>query len=65
MKAPVGDEAFLFKELYYYYYYYYYKSTRSENLRAQRIMGFFILITHKSTRSENPIKWLSLHSAKF
>ena len=24
-------------------------------LRAQRIMGFFILITHKSTRSENPI----------
>ena len=23
-------------------------------LRAQRIIGFFILITHKSTRSENP-----------
>ena len=23
-------------------------------LRAQRIMDFFILITHKSTRSENP-----------
>ena len=27
-------------------------------LRAQRIMGFFILITHKSTRSENQITWL-------
>ena len=26
-------------------------------LHAQRIMGFFILITHKSTRSENPIRW--------
>ena len=25
--------------------------------RAQRIMGFFILIIHKSTRSENPIRW--------
>ena len=24
-------------------------------LRVQRIMGFYILITHKSTRSENPI----------
>ena len=24
-------------------------------LRAQRIMDFFILITHKSTRSVNPI----------
>ena len=24
-------------------------------LRAQRIMGFIILITHKSMRSENPI----------
>ena len=24
-------------------------------LRAQRIMGFFIFITHKSKRSENPI----------
>ena len=23
-------------------------------LRTQRIMGFLILITHKSTRSENP-----------
>ena len=23
--------------------------------RAQRIIGFFLLITHKSTRSENPI----------
>ena len=27
-------------------------------LRAQRIMGSFILITHKSTRSEIPITWL-------
>ena len=27
-------------------------------LRAQRSMGFFILITHKPTRSENPITWL-------
>ena len=26
-------------------------------LRAQRIMGFVILITHKSTRSENAITW--------
>ena len=26
-------------------------------LRAQRIMGFLILITHKPTRSENPIRW--------
>ena len=26
-------------------------------LRAQRIIGFFILITHKSTRSEKPITW--------
>ena len=26
-------------------------------LRAQRIMGVFILITHKSTRSENTITW--------
>ena len=26
-------------------------------LRAQRIVGFLILITHKSTRSENPITW--------
>ena len=26
-------------------------------LRAQRIMGFFILITHKSTSSEHPITW--------
>ena len=24
-------------------------------LRAQRIIGFLILITHKSTRSQNPI----------
>ena len=29
-------------------------------LRAQRIIGFFILITHKSTRSENPIAWIVL-----
>ena len=29
-------------------------------LRAQRIIGFFILITHKSTRSENPITWLGV-----
>ena len=27
-------------------------------LRAQRIMGFFILITHKSMRSENGITWI-------
>ena len=27
-------------------------------LHAQRIMGFFILITHKSMRLENPIAWL-------
>ena len=26
-------------------------------LRAQRIMGFFILITHKSTRSQNRVTW--------
>ena len=29
-------------------------------LRAQRIMGFFIVITHKSTRSESPITWYEL-----
>ena len=29
-------------------------------LRAQRIMGFFILITHKSTRSKSPVTWLKL-----
>ena len=29
-------------------------------LRAQRIIGFFILITHKSTRSENWITWWAL-----
>ena len=29
-------------------------------LRAQRIIGFFILITHKSTRSDNPITWFQL-----
>ena len=34
-------------------------------LRAQRIIGFFILITHKSTRSENPITWLHRISGKF
>ena len=28
--------------------------------RVQRIMGFFILITHKSMRSENPITWVNL-----
>ena len=27
-------------------------------LRAQRIIAFFIFITHKSTRSEDPITWL-------
>ena len=27
-------------------------------LRAQRITGFFILITHRSAWSENPINWL-------
>ena len=27
-------------------------------LRAQRIVGFLILITHKSTKSENPITWV-------
>ena len=26
-------------------------------LRAQRIIGFFILTTHKSTRSEHPVTW--------
>ena len=26
-------------------------------VRAQRIMGCFIVITHKSTRSEKPIDW--------
>ena len=28
-------------------------------LRAQRIMGFLILSTHKSTRSEKPITWFT------
>ena len=28
---------------------------------AQRIIGFFILITHKSTRSEKPITWLLIN----
>ena len=27
-------------------------------VRAQRIIGFFMLITHKSTRSENPVRWM-------
>ena len=27
-------------------------------LRAQRIMGFFIVITHKSTGLENQITWM-------
>ena len=30
-------------------------------LRAQRGMGFFLLITHKSTRSEKPITWLVMN----
>ena len=29
-------------------------------LRAQRIIGFFILITRNSVRSENPVMWLLL-----
>ena len=29
-------------------------------LRAQRIMDFFILVTHKSIRSENPVTWWEL-----
>ena len=29
-------------------------------LRAQRIIAFFILITHKSTRSENLIIWITV-----
>ena len=29
-------------------------------LHAQRIIGFFILITHNSVRSENPVMWLLL-----
>ena len=28
-------------------------------LRAQRIIGFSILITHKATRSENLIPWIA------
>ena len=36
-------------------------------LRAQRIMGFLILITHKSARSENSIRWdeVDLHCNEF
>ena len=34
-------------------------------LRAQRIMAFFILITHKSMRSENLITWNNLHLFKY
>ena len=30
-------------------------------LRAQRSMGFFILITHKSTRSESSITWMKFN----
>ena len=33
-------------------------------LRAQRITGLFILITHKSTRSEYPITWFALPIGK-
>ena len=32
-------------------------SSELDVLRAQRIIGFIILITHKSVRSENPITW--------
>ena len=28
--------------------------------RAQRIMGFYILVTHKSTRSDNAIMWTEI-----
>ena len=34
-------------------------------VRAQRIIGFFILITHKSMRSENPIIWKSTQVLNF
>ena len=30
-------------------------------LRAQRIMGILNLITHKSTKSENPVTWSCGH----
>ena len=30
-------------------------------LRTQRILGFFIVITHKSSRSEDRITWFLLH----
>ena len=33
-------------------------------LRAQRIMGFFSLITHKSTRSESPITWTQTRAGR-
>ena len=33
-------------------------------LCAQRIMGFFIFITHKSTRSEKPITWPMVMESK-
>ena len=33
-------------------------------LRAQRIMGFFILITHKSPPSENLITWKARRSTE-
>ena len=29
-------------------------------LRTQRIIGFFVLITHNATRSENPITYSEL-----
>ena len=29
-------------------------------LRVQKIMGFFLLISHKSIRSENPITWTEI-----
>ena len=29
-------------------------------LRAQRIIGFFLVITHKPTRSEHPLTWYEI-----
>ena len=34
-------------------------------LRAQRIIGFFILITHKSPRSENLITWVHYNHSSY
>ena len=34
-----------------------------EVVHAQRIMGFFLSITHKSTRSENPITWVETEAS--